>query len=456
MSIEEVRVTEPLQEGFSLALSRSGQKFYVPYAAEGDILKIAVDSRDPSRSANILEIVKKSPLRAEPDCPLHFRPRGSERWCGGCDMQHLSYEGQLHTKEKRLAAQLLNCRATARIKPEPITPSPHKWRYRNKVQVPFKKAMGGVIAGFYHPGTHEAIDFKDCPVQPELSTKIILDIKKNARERRWPIYDEELNTGWLRHVLIRTNTRGEAMVSLIGAKTPPRWIEEWSEEFTRRFPQVKSLYLNTQPGQTSVILGKKWIKLYGASTISERICGLDFMIYPGSFLQVNTPAAELLYKTASDFLRCGYKTTDFYDLYCGTGTITLTAARLFQRSTGIEENKGAVACAWKNAERNKIGNVRFIAGKAEQLFTTSSVPRPCSVLVDPPRQGCDKSLLLKLKHPHVKKVVYVSCNPQTFIRDAELLTLEGFELKRLRPADLFPQTSHVELVALFEKRALRR
>ncbi|NLO92003.1 MAG: 23S rRNA (uracil(1939)-C(5))-methyltransferase RlmD [Elusimicrobia bacterium] len=450
MSIEEARIAQALGNGVSLAVARNGNKYSVAYAAEGDHAKIAVSARNPDRQATLLEVVSKGHGRVEPLCPLYFRP-GREKWCGGCDMQHLSYQAQLHAKQTSLETLLRTCRATARIKAEPITPSPQQWRYRNKVQVPFARRGGRYEAGFYHPGTHDVVDFQDCPVQPELSTKIILDIKKTAREHRWPIYDEELNTGWLRHALVRTNVRGEAMVSLVAAKAPQRWIRAWAEEFQKTFPQVKSLYLNTQPGRTSVILGKKWERLAGATTITETICGLDFMLYPGSFLQVNTPAAELLYRTAASFLRGGLKTPDFYDLYCGTGTITLIASRLFRNAVGIEENKGAVACAWKNAERNRIGNARFFSGKAEELFNSSRINRPCSVLVDPPRTGCDKSLLLKLKHPHVKKLVYISCNPQTFVRDADILAMEGFELKRLRPADLFPQTSHIELAALFER-----
>lgn len=435
---------------------RGGPQVYLNYAAAGDIVQAEL-RRGPSNAiyGDITSVIHRGDGRAqETPCPLYFKP-GMRSWCGGCDMQHLQYDKQLEAKQEALVSLFRATRLLGKVPLEKIIRSPRILRYRNKIQAPFSMSRGNIVAGFFRPSSHEIVDFADCPVQDKLSVDIIQAIKKIAARERWSIYSEEAQAGWLRHVFIRTTVEGKALLAFIGRGEPRFNMQRIVKELTSKFPQIASVYLNIQDRATNVIMGPKWIKLAGDGALEETIGSNKFLFYPGSFLQVNTPAAELLYRTAADFLSLGERTSELYDLYCGVGTIGISVGRGFRFVTGIEENQGAVACAWKNAERNGAKNMRFIAGHAETVFSdkmAESLRKTISVIVDPPRQGCAASLLKRFHHPNVRKIVYISCNPVTFVRDAEILCDNGFELKKVQPLDLFPQTSHIELVAYFERK----
>lgn len=435
---------------------RGGPQVYLNYAAAGDIVQAEL-RRGPSHAihGDITSLIHRGNGRvAETPCPLYFKP-GMRTWCGGCDMQHLTYDTQLEAKHIALCSLFRATRLLGKVKVEKPLRSPKILRYRNKIQVPFGMTRDGIVAGFFRPASHEIVDFSDCPVQDVLSVEIIRAIKKIAQRDHWTIYNEEAQTGWLRHVFIRTTSEGKALLAFVGRGEPRFNMDRIVKELTFEFPQIASVYLNIQDRQTNVIMGPKWIKLGGEGALEETIGRNKFLFYPGSFLQVNTPAAELLYKTAADLLAMGERTPELYDLYCGVGTIGISVGRGFRFVTGIEENQGAVACAWKNAERNGAKNMRFLAGHAETVFSDTmaeSLRKPVSVIVDPPRQGCAASLLKRFKNPNVRKIVYISCNPLTFVRDAEILCDNGFDLKKVQPLDLFPQTSHIELVSFFERK----
>jgi len=434
-------------DGLCLGVSDGGEEAWLEYCSAGDLVRAEVYRENLSgKLARPVEILKKSALRAEPSCPLYFRP-GAKRWCGGCDFQHFSCDGQIRAKSEALAAQLSPLGAGFQILP--VIRSPQVLRYRNKLQVPFGLRNGKVIAGFFHPGTHEIVDFTDCPVQSELSVRILAEVKKIAAANRWKIYDEDAGRGWLRHLLIRTNSLGRAAVSIVASGEPEFDLEKISAALAAKFPEIKSIHLNVQPKKTSVILGNRWERFLGESLFEEKICGRGFVCYPGSFLQVNTRAAELLYSAVGELL--GRATPYLFDVYCGIGVMAVLFSGRFRRVVGIEENSGAAACAWKNARLNKAGNCRFLAGAAEKVFEPGILGGPVSVVLDPPRQGCDSELLFRLKHPLVRRIVYVSCEPKTFARDAGILREGGFVLSKIRPADLFPQTSHIELAACFDR-----
>ncbi|MFA5162244.1 MAG: 23S rRNA (uracil(1939)-C(5))-methyltransferase RlmD [Elusimicrobiales bacterium] len=443
---ETLKITGFDAQGFGVA-GTGADRPALPYCTPGDLVRAAVSV---SGRYSVSEILHAGPGRTAPKCPLFFKP-GAKRWCGGCDFQHLGYDAQLKAKSAVAAACLGN--AGLRVGLESPLPSPLHWRYRNKMQLPFAKFGGQVRAGFFHPGTHELVDCPDCAVQSESAVKIALEVKAMAAHSGWSVYNEDEHTGWLRHILIRTNSRGEAMISFVGNGEPRFNLTAAAQKLAYRLPQIKSVYLNIQMEQTSVVLGRHWEKLLGETQLEEKICGRRFLFYPGSFLQVNTAAAQELYKTAAQFLAQGARAAELYDLYCGIGVIGLSVGAGFKRLTGIEENAGAAACAWKNARLNNIPNARFIAAKAEDFFSKGAAfSNSAAVIMDPPRTGCSPKLLTALNNTLVKKIVYISCNPETFARDAKLLTRSSFELKRVKPADLFPQTAQVELVAFFERR----
>ena len=253
---------------------------------------------------------------------------------------------------------------------------------------------------------------------------------------------------------MRTNTRGQALVALVTTSDAFPKRDEAIRELQAAFPEIIGLWQNIQPEKTSVILGPTWRHLAGAKQIEETIGPYSFLVSPGAFLQVNTGAAAVLYDAAAAALGHGGRKFDLaLDLYCGTGTLTLWAARAARRVVGVEENRDAVKDAWKNAERNGVKNARFSVGRVESVLPRmrQELSGEAAALVDPPRAGCTVPVLRALTNRAFKRLVYVSCNPATFARDAAYLSKAGFTLAGVQPVDLFPQTSHVELVGRFDR-----
>ncbi|MEQ1919885.1 MAG: 23S rRNA (uracil(1939)-C(5))-methyltransferase RlmD, partial [Elusimicrobiota bacterium] len=231
--------------------------------------------------------------------------------------------------------------------------------------------------------------------------------------------------------------------------------EVFAAELRANFPEIVGIHQNIQPERTSVVLGPVWRRLWGQRELEETLGRFRFTASPGAFLQVNTPAAEILYNAAKEAVKEGGKKFPIgLDLYCGVGTLTLWLADVFPRIIGVEENKDAISDAYANAERNRVRNARFKAGRAESVLpklATELTDNVC-VVVDPPRVGLSQPVRRFLTDKKIKRLVYVSCDPATFARDAGFLSHSGYILRRVQPVDLFPQTSHVELVGLMDRK----
>ncbi|MEK7858586.1 MAG: 23S rRNA (uracil(1939)-C(5))-methyltransferase RlmD [Elusimicrobiota bacterium] len=455
-----VKVQRMAAEGDAIALAEGSPRVVlVANAVPGDVLEVEVtEAKSSFARARVKSITTAGPERIEPPCPLHFSPGRPGPACGGCDWQQLKYEAQLKYKREIV----LDClRRIGKLKDVPVEEtlaSPQPWAYRNKVQIPFGPPRGTSkqpVAGFYATGSHQIVDFEACPVQPELSVKIALKLKTMAARFGWHAYEEDRRRGWLRHLYVRSNSQGKALAALVTAGPQLPKQDDFIAEMKASFPEVISLYQNVQPEQTSVILGPQWRHLWGAKGLEEKIGRFTFRSSPGAFLQINTPAAEKLYDSALAALKEGSKTFDLaLDVYCGVGTLSLWVAAAARRVIGIEENRDAVRDAYKNAELNGVKNVRFSAGRAEAVLPRllkESMPERCAVLVDPPRMGLSRAVLHCMTDRRIQRLVYVSCNPATFARDAAFLGQSGFALKTVQPVDLFPQTSHVECVGLFDR-----
>lgn len=453
-----VRVERMTPEGQGLGRAPGGKVVFVPYTAPGDLVEVELARSKQGWAQGRLKAVREAgPGRIEPPCPLHFRP-GKPLACGGCDWQHLAASAQLEAKRELVRDCLFRIARLREPVVEPVVPSPDPWRYRNKVLVPFGLEGERVVAGFYAPGSHRIVDFEDCLVQPELSVRLTLAVKELARRGKWTVYDERQGRGWLRHLYVRVNREGRALAALVTRTSEFRGEEEFVAEVRSRFPEVVGLFQNTQPERTPVVLGPRWRRLWGAERLEERLGSLTLRVAPESFLQVNTPASELLYGLATEFLtQGGWRPELALDLYSGVGSIALWIAPSAGRVLGVEESRAAVADAWENARSNGVRNVRFVAGGVEtQLGLVrrelgNAAEGSAAAVLDPPRAGCEKAVLKALNAPSVRRVVYVSCNPATFARDADRLGKGRWRLKRVRPVDLFPQTSHVEVVGLFER-----
>ncbi|MDE1976499.1 MAG: 23S rRNA (uracil(1939)-C(5))-methyltransferase RlmD [Elusimicrobia bacterium] len=453
-----LRVERMAPEGEAIARAEgSSRVVFVPYGAPGDMIEAEITAAKGTYArAQIRRVLEPGPDRIEPPCAIHFRPGMAGRFCGGCDWQHLGYEAQLKHKRGIVEDCLRRIGKMSDVEVRPTLASPHIWGYRNKVQIPFGFTdKGEIAAGFYSPQSHSIADFSACPVQPDLAVRLALKAKAAAQSRGWQVYDEKSGRGWLRHFFARTNARGQALVALV-ARTPDfPDRDSFIGELRGNEPSLASIYLNVHPEKTSAVLGPRWIRLWGAPRIEEQIGEFSFSASPGAFLQVNTPAAEVLYACARKALTEGAgRFGRVLDLYCGVGTLAVWLASAADKIIGIEENSEAVQDAWANARRNGVKNARFVSGRVETSLARVSreLSGACAAVVDPPRQGLLPGALRALTHRAFERVVYVSCNPATFARDAGLLSRAGYKLEQVQPVDLFPQTSHVELVGLLRRK----
>jgi 23S rRNA (uracil1939-C5)-methyltransferase len=452
----KVDAMAPAGDGLGRA-EGSARVVFVPGAAPGDRLEVEVfETKGSFARARIKRVLSAGPARIDPPCPHHAAPSRPGPACGGCGWQQIDYAAQLVQKRGIVVDCLkrIGKFADAEALTGPTKPAPKPWGYRNKVQIPFGAGPNGPVMGFFSAGSRTIVDLRECPIQPDLSVRIALTVKKMALARGWSFYDDKTGRGWLRHLYLRTNAEGQAIVALVVTRSEFPDRETFAAELHANHPEVIGLHLNVQPERTSVVLGPEWRRLWGAREIEETLGRFHFTVSPGAFLQVNTPAAEVLYDEAKAAMREGGKKFPMgLDLYCGVGTLTLWLADTFPKILGVEENRDAVKDAYRNAERNGVRNARFKAGRAEAVLPKlgNELPAECAALVDPPRIGLSQPVRRFLTEKRIRRLVYVSCDPATFARDAGYLTHSGYVLRRVQPVDLFPQTPHVELVALLDR-----
>ncbi|MCQ2507608.1 MAG: 23S rRNA (uracil(1939)-C(5))-methyltransferase RlmD [Dorea sp.] len=369
--------------------------------------------------------------------------------CGGCSYQGITYEEQLKKKQKAMK-KLLGSFG----KIQPIIGMESPYHYRNKVHHVFDHGKGGeILCGQYKRGTHKVIDIDHCMIEDEQAQKIISTIKGLMKSFKVRTYDEDTQRGTLRHVLIRKGYyTGEILVVLVlGSNIFPS-KNNFCKELLKLHIEITTLVLNYNPKKTTFVLGEKEEVFYGPGFIYDEICGKKFRISPKSFFQINTLQTEILYKTAIDYAGLTGKET-VIDAYCGTGTIGISAASYAKEVIGVELNSDAVKDARLNAKENQIKNVKFYNDDAGKHMVRMAKNHQSSdvVIMDPPRSGSDERFLSSVVELGPKKVVYVSCGPESLKRDLEYMTKHGYQVKKIQPVDMFPFTEHVENVALLCK-----
>jgi len=426
-----------------------GYIWFVKDALIGDKIEAsAMKMKKNYGFARLVRVIEPAPGRVEAKCPV-------ARACGGCQMQELDYAEQLKFKEKKVYNHLKRIGGLENIPMEPIIGMEHPWRYRNKAQFPIGTGKDGYpVAGFYAGRTHSLIPVPglDCMLGCE-ENKILLSIVLTfMREFKISAYDENLHKGLVRHVLLRKGfASGELMVCLVinGSKLPH------AEVLVERLKAagVASVSLSVNKEKTNVIMGLEIINLYGPGYITDKIGNIEYRISPLSFYQVNPVQTERLYGTALEFADLSGGET-VWDLYCGIGTISSFLAQKAGKVYGVEIIPEAIDDARANAERNGIKNVEFFVGKAEEVLPEQYEKNQIYadvIVVDPPRKGCDSVCLDTILKMAPKKVVYVSCDSSTLARDVKYLCENGYEVKRVRPVDMFPMSGHVETVCLLSK-----
>ena len=379
------------------------------------------------------------------DCPV-------SRACGGCEWLAVPYPIQLKRKQEFISRCFDGMLDGADVKP--ILGMEDPVRFRNKIIVAFRPGKGGSIRyGLYARGSHRLVEREDCLVEHETAAPLLATIARLARSFKLKPYDEKTGSGFLRYALIRVaRGTGQVLVCLVCNGDELRGSRAFAKELRKAHPEVETVVLNINKRTTNVVLGEREQVLYGTGWIEEELLGCRFRISSQSFFQVNPMQTEKLYATAIEMAALRGRET-IVDAYCGTGTIGLLAARNAGTLIGIEDNRQAVRDARANANHNKISNATFIAADAGVHLRELAASRTNvdAVFMDPPRSGSDERFLDALATLAPKRIVYISCNPETQSRDLKQLVKRGYRLRELQPVDMFPHTKHVECVALLSR-----
>ncbi|SEF59180.1 23S rRNA (uracil1939-C5)-methyltransferase [Caloramator fervidus] len=420
---------------------------FVKGALKGEMVKIEVEKVNKNFGfAKLIEVIKPSEFRVKPLCPVYEE-------CGGCQIQHLCYKGQLEYKTERVKDVIKRIGKLQGVKVHDTIGMDNPYRYRNKVQLPVRKENGKIKIGFFKQGTHDVIDVKECLIQDEIADKVVNLTRNWIEKYSIPPYDEKTGEGLIRHIMIRKGFKtNEVMVVLVTNKLQVPYIKEFVEIMVDNIEGIKSIVQNINSRITNVILGEENIVLWGQDYITDYIGKFKFKISPLSFFQVNPVQTNVLYNKALEYAELNGNEIVF-DAYCGTGTISLFLAQKAKKVYGVEIVEEAVKKAWENARENKVENVEFFIGESENIIPDiiDKGIRPDVVVVDPPRKGCGEKLLYSIAKAKPKRIVYVSCDPSTLARDLNILDALGYKTIEVQPVDMFPQTAHVECVAKLDK-----
>jgi 23S rRNA (uracil1939-C5)-methyltransferase len=434
-----------------------GMTLFIKDALPGDVVTATVMKLKKTYGyARLVEILTPSLYRVEPRCEL-------SRKCGGCQIQALDYQEQLAFKQKKVRNNLVRIGGFAEHEidqlMQPVIGMEEPYHYRNKAQFPIgTDREGNLIAGFYAGRTHTIIPVTKCYLGVEQNETILSIVLHFMHENKISAYDEQTNTGCVRHVLIRYGfTTKELMVCVvINAKQLPH-ADKLVEKLTA-IEGMTSISTNINMNQTNVILGDKVQTLWGQDYITDYIGDIKYQISPLSFYQVNPVQTRKLYQTALEYADLTGKET-VWDLYCGIGTISLFLAKKAKKVYGVEIVPQAIEDAKNNAKINDIINTEFFAGKAEEVYPAYVKAQQAAgqeayadvIVVDPPRKGCEENLLAAMVEMAPAKIVYVSCDSATLARDIKYLCANGYELKKVQAVDQFSHTVHCESVCLLQK-----
>jgi 23S rRNA (uracil1939-C5)-methyltransferase len=439
-SIVDLEITDLSNDGNGVGRI-DDQVVFVPDTVTGDRLKARlVRVKRKHGQGKLEELISPSPHRIRPRCIVADK-------CGGCQWQHIDYQHQLAAKHNLVRQSLERIGGFSDPPVLEVIPSA-ELGYRNKATYPLGlSATGTLQAGYYQKGTHKLINLNQCPIQDARLNPLLAEIKQDLQQLGFPIYNEQTHQGALRHLGLRIGANtGEMLLTLVSKEQNLPGLEEQAQLWLERYPYLVGVALNYNPHLGNVIFGQDTFLLGGRLYLKEIFGGLTFHLRPETFFQVNTPVAEaLLDKIFTQLNLTGHEIT--VDVYCGIGTFTLPLAQKVQQAIGIESQATAVQQAQINARINKIANVQFRKGRAENLLSKLDL-KPDLVLLDPPRKGCRREVIHTLLALKPSRIVYLSCQSPSLARDLKLLSEQGiYQLKMVQPADFFPQTPHVECAA---------
>ena len=419
---------------------------FIPGTIKGEKVRILIVKVLSSHGfGKIVEIIEKSPTRQEVDCNTYKR-------CGGCNLRHVKYEETLKMKQNAVQS-LVNKTLKNKLQIKETVGMENPLHYRNKAQYPIGiNKKGEPVIGVFANRTHEVIPIDNCLIQNKKSEEIAKFIIEFIKEKNISIYDEKTGKGLVRHIVTKVGIKtGEIMCVIVinGHKIPNE--NELVENLKTRYPEIKAIVKNINMKNTNVILGQENINLYGNGYIEDILGEYKFQISPLSFYQVNPVQAEKLYNLGVSMAEIT-KNDVVFDLYCGIGTISLFMSKFAKKVYGIEIIEEAVKMAKENAQNNNVSNTEFFAGDVEivldDLINNKGIKADV-VMFDPPRKGLDKKSIDNILNIRPKKIVYISCNPATLIRDLADFENE-YDIKTIIPVDMFPFTSHIECCSVLQ------
>lgn len=394
--------------------------------------------------AKVVKRITNSKDRVKPFCKYY-------PLCGGCQIQHLSYDKQLEFKKEKVR-NLLKKFASLDIKVEDTIKVEDPFYFRNKIQMPIRKdrKTNKAVVGYYKENSHDLIKIDECPIEDKKAKDLIKIILDTLNKFKYSIYDEDKNYGLFRHMLLKISSfYDEVLLTFVVTDLNIKGRKEFAKELVLKCPSIKGVVFNLNTRHTNVILGEKEEVIYGYSHIKDRIFDLDFLISSKSFYQTNSKQIESLYKTAIDLAELEIE-DKVLDAYCGTGTIGLSLSKYVKEVTGIEIVKDAIKDANLNIKLNNVKNARFINDDCTSYLMNTNEKYDV-IFLDPPRKGSTKEFIQSVFRIKPKKVIYISCDPVTLARDLNIFKKE-YVIKKVIPVDMFPYSSHVETVVLLQRK----
>lgn len=444
--IVEVEIVDLTHEGAGVA-KVDGLVFFVENALPSEKILMRVLKVNKKIGFGKVEKYLVQSLHRNQDLDLAYLRSGI------ADLGHLSYPEQLKFKTKQVKDSLYKIAGIADVEVAETLGMEHPVKYRNKVQVPVRRVNGVLETGFFRKNSHNLMPLEDFFIQDPVIDQVVVALRDLLRRFDLKPYDEKEQSGLIRNLVVRRgHYSGQIMVVLVTTRPKVFRVDQLIEQVIKQFPEIVSVMQNINDQNTNAIFGKEWCTLYGQDYITDQMLGNDFQIAGPAFYQVNTEMAEKLYQTAIDFAELK-KDDVVIDAYSGIGTIGLSVAKHVKEVYGVELIPEAVENSQKNASLNKITNAHYVCDTAENAMKKwlKEGIQPTVILVDPPRKGLTESFIKASAQTGADRIAYISCNVATMARDIKLYQELGYELKKVQPVDLFPQTHHVETVALLSK-----
>lgn len=444
--ILKVKIESLSNLGFGIA-KVNGFVIFVENACPGDELNIKITKTTKNyANAEIIEILNPSPHRIKPFCPM-------QKVCGACQLQFINYDYQLELKQK-IVSDAMKAIGNIDIEIPKTIPSPQIKNYRHKIQYPISRTKNSnrILAGYYKPKTHDIVNIKYCPIQPEICDRIIEFIREKAPQYNISGFLEKNHTGDLRHVVIRSSyaTKKNLVVLVVNATKVFGKLKDFAQCIYDEFEDVSGVCVNFNSKKTNVILGQKTECLCGKDYIEEMILDKKFKVGANTFFQINPKSAENIFKYVKDYISENYQKPTVLDAYAGITSFGIVVSDVCKNVVSVEENKDSCELAKEVIKINNIQNIEINNMDAAKFFQKEARKFDI-VILDPPRKGCSKESLEEAYRLSKDRIIYVSCNPATLARDLKYLIQKGCTVESIQPFDMFCHTYHVENVAIIKR-----